>query len=306
MTLARTAPSRRLKTGVLLLVAAAGALVVLTSSALAAAPRWHIQSSSETRVAPGGTLTQYLILRNIGDAPTDGSAYSITITLPPGLSGVRASSMAACPAVAGETVIVCTGNTTLAPIHAFTLDVTSAVDLAASGVRTVKVEVSGGGAAPVSTADPVTVAPGAVGFGIDAFDGEVVANAEGDPLTQAGGHAYAASTSIEFNNGPPPSSLANQQSVAGGGRQEHPRRAPTGVRWQSYRRHALHDPGAFKWRGGGRRETTVCADIAGGNGERADHWVGICCRAGLQPRSAAWRARAVRSEHRGHRRGSRC
>jgi hypothetical protein len=37
------------------------------------------------------------------------------------------------------------------------------------------------------------------GFGIVAFDGEVIANPEGAPFTQAGGHAYEASTTFRFN-----------------------------------------------------------------------------------------------------------
>jgi hypothetical protein len=45
-----------------------------------------------------------------------------------------------------------------------------------------------------------TVAPAAhAAFGVAAFDGQVTANAGGDPYTQAGGHPFDASTSIDFN-----------------------------------------------------------------------------------------------------------
>jgi hypothetical protein len=60
--------------------------------------------------------------------------------------------------------------------------------------------MSGGGAgASGTTLDPTRITATPPGFGVETFDGQVDANALGDPLTQAGGHPYSASTSIDFN-----------------------------------------------------------------------------------------------------------
>jgi hypothetical protein len=46
----------------------------------------------------------------------------------------------------------------------------------------------------------VLAPPARAEFGLLAFDGEVTANAAGDPFTQAGGHPFAASTTFVLNN----------------------------------------------------------------------------------------------------------
>ena len=57
--------------------------------------------------------------------------------------------------------------------------------------------VFGGGAVAASTVDPTTVG-GLPAYGVEAFDGLISADVLGTPSTQAGGHPYAVSTSVDF------------------------------------------------------------------------------------------------------------
>jgi hypothetical protein len=66
-----------------------------------------------------------------------------------------------------------------------------------SGGVTNTAAVSGGGAATALATDPTTIAP-AVPFGIRSLTTSVT-NASAEPMTQAGGHPFAATASFEFN-----------------------------------------------------------------------------------------------------------
>jgi hypothetical protein len=91
------------------------------------------------------------------------------------------------------------------------LILTVAVDPSAQpGVVTSSFQVSGGGAGLASTVDATRISATPPGFGIAAFDGQVSADAAGNPFTQAGGHPYAASTSIDFNTVTNPSVLIGE------------------------------------------------------------------------------------------------
>jgi hypothetical protein len=201
-----------------------------------AAQKWRVDSLSTSSVQPGDILDYKIQLMNVGDAPMDGSvATVVNVTLPPGLtvmdpagpisdpshphfepnglnfrlwqpfSGTPTpcTALDGSPLVGGEQGLRCVSTDALPSIGVITspwelLLFSVDVDPSASGRLVTHVDVSGGGAPAVSTVDPVTVTRTPPGFGVDAIDGQVVDGA-GDPYTQAGGHPYAATVSIDFN-----------------------------------------------------------------------------------------------------------
>jgi hypothetical protein len=194
-------------------VAALATVLALACSApaLADGPAWRIDSLSNTTAAPGTTFDDFVQITNVGTADTDGSEIDVIATLPPGVSAVSAAngpvSNFTCTgpggsALAGATVVTCS-ETDVVPAHSGVgfryVDLTLALDPGASGSPTSSFQLTGGGADPASTVDPTTITPAAPSFGVDAFDGQVTSDPAGDPFTQAGGHPYAASTSIDFN-----------------------------------------------------------------------------------------------------------
>jgi hypothetical protein len=223
-----------------LLVAAFASVIGMACfvSSAAAAPVWRIDSLSNTTAAPGGELTYMVQVENVGDTPapatpggdagncTPGSpppsieanCYTVRAGFPPGLTGVRAeifSTFGAVSCTVSADNITCPfQGDTLADQVATTTDrayrtilFTTAVDPGASGVLTSSFEVSGGGGATATTVDPTQITADPPAFGIDAFDAQVTANAAGDPLTQAAGHPYEATTTIVFNSFTDPASL---------------------------------------------------------------------------------------------------
>ena len=184
-----------------LMLAMAMVMLVSVSSALAA-PAWRVESGADTVAAPGGTLQYYVNVANVGSDATDGvTPYTLVVTLPSGMSGVDASGGDwNCPGASGVSVITCTNADQVIPRKAVNLIVTVAVDPSASGTLTTSFDVSGGGATgSATTVDPTRIDSTAPGFGIDAFDTQVAADAAGTPFTQAGGHPYDASATIDFN-----------------------------------------------------------------------------------------------------------
>jgi hypothetical protein len=172
-----------------------------------AAPVWRITSTTETLAQSGRQFTFYVEVVNVGDVRTDGSTYTLTATLPDGMRGASAVNFN-CPAVVGETTIVCPTTATLNPNVKRQFALTVDVDGNASGVLTARFDISGGGAAaPASTVDPVLVTPDPPfpPFGVDAFDAHVDRDAAGTALTQAGGHPYSASTSFDVTTARDPS-----------------------------------------------------------------------------------------------------
>lgn len=198
-------------TGALLaaLVLAAGA-----AGDAAAAPAWRVDSLAKSTAAPGTTLTYLVQMTNVGDADADttapGQDAHLTGTFPSGLSIVSASPLSGgwdCSATTATTVS-CTESTDVISTaasggglsHYRMVIVTTEVDSGASGTLTASFELDGGGATTeATTVDPTRITTAPPEFGVDAFDGQVTADAAGTPFTQAGGHPYAASTSIDFN-----------------------------------------------------------------------------------------------------------
>ncbi len=198
-------PSRGLRGGAVALATLA-TLLFCAAAASAAGPAWRVDTLADSTVAPGGDLTYAVQLTNVGDAFTDGSQIVVTATLPNGMTGDSASSGSfQCTAddgvlpVAGATKVKCIASDFVNPGGQLRLFLSVAVDPGAAGVLTTSFATSGGGAPPDVTADPTRVTATAPPFGVDAFDGQVDAGAAGAPFTQAGGHPYDASTTIDFN-----------------------------------------------------------------------------------------------------------
>ncbi len=199
-------------------------MLVLTwsASALAVSPAWRIDALSNTTATPGGQFNYYVQVTNVGDADTDGSEIDLTATLPSGLTAVAATNNGpsdfTCTGpggsdVVGATVVTCATTTVVNAPHndnthyIFGITLTVAADPAASALAISSFQISGGGASPQSTVAPTTLTTSVPGFGASAFDAQVAADPTGNPFTQAGGHPYAASTSIDFNTTTNPNGL---------------------------------------------------------------------------------------------------
>jgi hypothetical protein len=196
---------RRL-TGLAVLI---GAVLTYSAGATAAAPALRIDTLANTTAVPGGAFTYRVQILNVGDALAKGFVIPIVVTasLPPGMTGVAAGGAGggfACTAgdgvspVAGASTITCIDHLGIGSGNKELVDFTVAVDPGASGVLTSAFSLSGGGSAPRSTVDPTRIGS-PLPFGVDAFDAQVAADSAGNPLTQAGGRPYSASTTIDFN-----------------------------------------------------------------------------------------------------------
>jgi hypothetical protein len=194
----------------LMWVAVLASMLVLAGWAARAdaAAVWRLDATSETLALAGGQFRFYVDVVNAGDVRTDGSTYTLTVTLPPGMRGVSANGFS-CPGVAGATVVVCPTTFPLDPHEKRMLTLTVDVDAAASGILTARYDITGAGATPASTVDPVTVTsdPTPPLFGIEAFDARVDRDAAGTALTQAGAHPYSASVSFDVTTATDPTSF---------------------------------------------------------------------------------------------------
>jgi hypothetical protein len=201
-------------------------LALSTAVADAAEARFRIVSLANSTAAPGAKLNYNLLLTNVGDADADGTGGDpivLSVVLPPGITaqslmffgtsdvanfGWNCSGDGDSGGIVGASVLSCiipdvlAADGSLLVVHSVSAMPTLGVNVApgASGTQTASFQLSGGGTAgPVSTVDPTLVTGVAPVFGIDAFDGQVTADASDAPLTAAGGHPYAASTAIDFN-----------------------------------------------------------------------------------------------------------
>jgi hypothetical protein len=193
-----------------------------------ATPAWRIDAVANTTVAPQDSLEYFGQITNIGDTSMDGSQITVTATLPTGILAQTAAlfdpntfinypcfdaSDGVSP-VAGKSSLICT-TTAAIPFAAsgglpfMKLNLTADVQAGAAGPLTAAFHVSGGGAGSAATVAPVVVTNDPPSFGVAAFDGSFAADASGAPLTQAGGHPYAAPVSIDFNT------LTNPDPTAG-------------------------------------------------------------------------------------------
>jgi hypothetical protein len=212
------------------ILAAAASMMLLgaahSASASAQAPAFRLDALTNTTAAPGSPMQYSWQIKNVGDAdtlapadptcnpntpPVDPGCIVLKATVPSGLTVAGISggtfSNARCTGLGapGPTAVTCASSAVLnAPqiaanqsfkVGAFTVN----VDPLATGTLTTRFQVSGGGADPASTVRPVRVTSTLPDFGVTAFDAQVGADAAGDPFTQAAGHPYQVSTSVDFN-----------------------------------------------------------------------------------------------------------
>ncbi len=180
------------------------------------AAAWRLDVLANTTAAPGATLTFYVQAANTGDTAANGASDPLVVsgTLPSGLTALGGSGDGwDCSAtVPGSQSFSCSDAVDTVGAQGFTtltLQVSVGAGAALGSTLTSSFAIAGGGAAPgaaASTVDPVTVAATPPGFGVAAFDGTVSADAAGTPYTQAGGHPYSATVSIDFDtlNDPAP------------------------------------------------------------------------------------------------------
>ena len=202
---------------------------VATASA-SAEPVWRIDSAANTTALPGGTITYYVEIVNVGSSEADGSQSQIktTIAFPSGVTGVsgigRQPSVGPVPTctatdgvspVTGQGTIQCVteshvtehGDSASSLRYTIVAQVDPGVPIPST--LTTSFNTSGGGAIdPAATVDPTRI-DSTPAFGVDAFDGQLAADQTGAPLTQAGAHPYAITTAIDFNT------VSNSQPLIG-------------------------------------------------------------------------------------------
>jgi hypothetical protein len=207
------AKQRNFKRGSLFAALLAIGLLTLGVANASAEVNWEITSTANTTVAPGdgdentAELSYWVFLRNIGDSTAEGSAqpFVFNATLPAGITFVNAPEppfgFDCSSANVGDSTFSCesTGGFVVSR-SGQTLRLAVSVSPSATGILTSSFELFGGGAAEAAkTADPTRISATPPGFGVDAFDVGFGANAAGDAFTQAAGHPYYFTTTVDFN-----------------------------------------------------------------------------------------------------------
>jgi hypothetical protein len=175
------------------------------SASASADVAWRVDALSNTTVATGGQLDYLFQITNVGDDA--GVLPQLTVTLPAGLTvapGFDPSTahLAGCTPTdtAGTSSFTCFVFALIQRHSSIRAVLPVMVGQAASGTLTSSFTVSGGGASDAAaTASSIRVSATPPGFGVAVIDGQVTADVESDPLTQAGSHPYSASVSMDFN-----------------------------------------------------------------------------------------------------------
>jgi hypothetical protein len=200
--------------GLLATLLAFGVLSIGVASA-SAEVKLKLVSLANSTVAPGdggagaintAELTYSVAVENAGDSSAEGSAQPLlfSATLPAGITFVKVPApplgFDCSSANVGDSSFSCESTGSLNPLIGGVINVEASVSDTASGVLTALFEFSGGTAPQAAkTVDPTRVTSTPASFGVDAFDVGFGANAQGDPFTQAAGHPYDFTTSVDFN-----------------------------------------------------------------------------------------------------------
>ncbi len=207
---------------------AAAALLLAAAAPAAAAPAWHLYANANTNAEAGGEIEYFTQFTNIGDETangTGGEPIELSLALPPeasvdkvgavfpGFGFLDSSELEAflgwscsgdgpvAPGVEGARNVTCQIPDEVEPHISYPLSpiVKADVDGAATGTLESVFSLGGAGvASTVSTFEATRIAAGEPPFGIEVFDGAVTDPA-GDAYTQAAGHPFVATTTIDYN-----------------------------------------------------------------------------------------------------------
>jgi hypothetical protein len=167
-----------------------------------AAVVWRVASTSNSTVAAGGQLEDFVQISNVGDEGATSDPITVTATFPLGMTVASAPSFfAGLSCTTSAQTVTCVGSAPFfQPNTSLPIEIVVNVEAGASGVLVPAFEVTGGGAPEAAqTVDPVQVSAEEPAFGLDTFD-TLVADRSEEPLTLAARHPYAVSTSIDFNS----------------------------------------------------------------------------------------------------------
>jgi hypothetical protein len=165
------------------------------------APGWSVDSvaaPTDFSVAAGGTYQ--VDVTNAGSVASEESPIVIRDVLPAGVSATNAEVPgfpASC--VTGPVVTCEVTGTAVAPDGRMQMLVSVSVDAGAEGVVTNTVSVVGGGAPLVSRSQQNRLSGLAPSFGPASFS-FAIDGVDGRPDTQAGGHPYELTTTIDLNS----------------------------------------------------------------------------------------------------------
>ena len=195
------------------------AFLAISAAKASAEVRWRIASAANTTVAPGDgdintdELRFHLYPQNMGNSGAEGSVEALHLggTLPSGMTFVGAHGYNpafndfACPGTSvGDSTFSCESSASLRPSPGnpggefITVEVSVAPS--AAGILTSEFEFSGGGQpTAATTVDPTRISASPPGFGVETLDVGFGSGPGGGTFTQAGGHPYDFTTSIDFN-----------------------------------------------------------------------------------------------------------
>ena len=221
-----------LTTLALLLATALLAPAAPAAAAPAPAPHWSLDSfaiptdlttSDNARCASGSLCDGYQVTAtDLGAAATDGSAITLTDTLPAALEVEKVLFFwSGYPTGGGErdlqeidhlcataaSTVTCTmpaslfaeQGATVGPGQTLILQVTGTVDGSSPGPVSNQASIEGGGAPPSALSASNTLESGPPPFGFAAF-GSPALGADGEDATEAAAHPYALHTRIDFAN----------------------------------------------------------------------------------------------------------
>ncbi len=206
---------KRLIPALAALSALAGILVFSVSPALANVPAFSVRSFAAPRnFPPGGTGTIVVDVTNLGDADTNGtSLIEINDKLPPGLIATSAEFQTTFDNFGGfkicnvgpGPVVSCLVAGKLKSYQTLQIAIKVSVgsEIVSPSSATNEVNVSGGGALPVSNSEIVSFNSVPAGFGVDQLE-QVATNEDGSLDTQAGSHPFQYTTTLQLNEGASP------------------------------------------------------------------------------------------------------
>jgi hypothetical protein len=165
-------------------------------------PVWKLYSLSvPTNLKPGAIESQIILQAvNVGGATTHGP-FTITDTLPAGLTVVEARYNGGPLCSVSGQVVTCSVNEPITPGELVPVNIHLDVDPGASGTLPNDAEVEGGGTAPASSVLPVEVTSALPSFSFLAGEEGFAAplsSADGSAATQAGSHPYQLTVQLGF------------------------------------------------------------------------------------------------------------